>query len=303
MKSKFLIYYCLFLFSFLPLELTGQSLELHTINVGHGDATLIILRHTDSLRLRLQRKHFSVPTDPIFLLDSVMKHKISLHKTVQKAVLIDAGVGDKQGNKIVAYMGKMGIAIGDSLEAIILTHNHKDHYGGFKMLNTGGNYKYAKIYYRGNTKPVADGPAFKNYFENVFSGKLTPVDVISTEISLGKVDTTSIVLTAVSSNGYVYKSRPKGDQINGNNQNDYGCSWILQYGAFRYFVGGDLSGENINSYKDVETPLVDSLVKYDKAQFAVYSDATKTLRKAIFVLLRSTTMVANIVPIPGFSTT
>ncbi len=272
---------CLLVFLMYHFTLFSQSIEVHTINVGHGDASLIVVRDVALLKTRLQAAGHTLPTDELHLLDSAIEKGILLQNTVKKAVLVDAGDGNAQGDKIARYLEKMGIETRDSLTAFILTHNHKDHYGGFRALMAAGDYN-TEIYYRGNAKPVADGPGFKNNFLSVSSKSGLPlheVDITTTDLDLGTANGNPIKLTAVSSNGYVYKSKPPNNQINSNNQNDHGCSWILQYGAFRYFIGGDLSGANISSYKDMETPLVDSLVKYDKAVFTDYTNRTTPVRK------------------------
>lgn len=261
----------LFLLLLSPSLLRGQSLEIHTINVGQGDASLIIVRNVDSLKDRLTRKGISVSSIPTDMLDSAKSNHIILHGTVKEAVLVDFGVGPKQGDKVVRYLTQMGINPGDNLTAIVLTHNHQDHYGGFAALMASGRYK-APVYYRGVNPPFA-GPAFKKIFLDIckkHSLILDSVDVTRSEIDLGTglgLNKWPIKLTAVTSDGYVYKKNSTSIRVRANNQNDYGCSWILQYGAFRHFIGGDISGFSSGSYQDLESSLADSLAKYDQSIF------------------------------------
>jgi competence protein ComEC len=264
---------------FIPSFLCAQSVEVHTINIGHGDATLIIVRDITALKATLTAKGVGLAPNPIDYLDSALARDVVLDGTVSKAILIDFGDGEKQGKKIIDRMEKLGLPKGSKLDAFIVTHNHKDHYGGFKAVVSLGKYK-GDVYYRGERK-LPGGSAFSSGFKNICSTYGLTVriaDVSSTQIDLGIVSGQQSYLTAVSSDGYVLKSKVAGNQILTNNQNDYGCSWVIQYGAFRYFIGGDISGSDISAYKNVETPLVDSLVKYDKASFTEFNTTTP-LRK------------------------
>jgi hypothetical protein len=48
----------------------------------------------------------------------------------------------------------------------------------------------------------------------------------------------------------------RGAKINPNN---WGLAWVLEYGKFRYFTGGDIGGEDTANYIDIETPLTTQL--------------------------------------------
>lgn len=271
----------LFLLLFLPITAFAQSLEIHTINIGHGDATLVLVRNMDSLKKAFTMAGVGYPADNLNYLDTALTKGVMLRGTVKKAVLIDFGNGTKQGNKIIEHLQNMGIEKSDTLTALILTHNHKDHYGGFKTIINIGDYK-APVYYRGDGKlkdSKVAGPMFNTGFKTPAGKSLNVVDVTNTQIDLGNIAGQNIYLTAVSSDGYIYRSGKK-NRILSNNENDYGCSWLLQYGAFRYFIGGDISGASSgSSYSNIEEPLADSLKKYDPASFLSFINTKDTVHK------------------------
>jgi competence protein ComEC len=260
----------------LPCQLTfSQTLEIHTINVGHGDCTLIIVRDLDSMKARITAAGKTLPAADVNLLDTLYKYNIALEGTVKKAVVVDYGNGSKQGNKIATYLEKVGV---DEINLALLSHNHKDHYGGFKTLIETNGFPLDTAYYRGNS-PLAGTPTFKSGFVKVCTdagAELLIVKLGQTKIALGST-TQNIVMIPVTSNGFIFKSK-NTKTLGRSEQNDYGTSWILQYGGFRYFTGGDISGYSVGGHADVETPLTEAMVKNDSAIFKSW-DSKTTLGK------------------------
>lgn len=242
----------------------GQTLEIHTINVGHGDAGLIVVRDTAQLNANIKNEGFALPPDPLNLLNYAITNSVELDNTVRQAYLIDYGDGSEQGVKIAEYLVKVGV---DHVTGLILSHNHKDHYGGFKSMVTEGLVTAPNAYYRGNI-PLKGSSGFKKNFLDVCTANGITVNTVTaaaTNLNLGTFNGQTIRLTAVAANGYVLKTPTS--QLVSSSQNDYGCGWVVQYGAFRFFTGGDLSGFDASSYTNVETPLADKLVLHDLSTF------------------------------------
>lgn len=74
-------------------RLSAQSLEVHNINVGHGDATLIIVRDTAVLANKLRTAGYTVPTERLAMLDSAISHRIPLRNTVSSHRFAPSGDG------------------------------------------------------------------------------------------------------------------------------------------------------------------------------------------------------------------
>ena len=88
---------------------TAQTLEIHQMSVGHGDAALVVVRDTAKVRQAIIAAGQTVPADRTDMLQLAVDSSVSLNGTVVNAVLIDGGDGSKQANKINFYMTKMGL--------------------------------------------------------------------------------------------------------------------------------------------------------------------------------------------------
>lgn len=120
-KTLFISAVCTLFFSFF---LFAQQLEIHHIDVGQADATLI-----------------KGPTGV--------------------TMLIDAG-NDGNGTSIVLpYLSSQGIT---TLNYIVNSHYHADHLGGLdEVINSLGSAKIGAIYDRGSAAPLPTTTAYNNY--------------------------------------------------------------------------------------------------------------------------------------------
>ncbi|MCA9007603.1 MAG: MBL fold metallo-hydrolase, partial [Planctomycetaceae bacterium] len=254
-------------------------LEIHHINVGAGDSTLIIVRDKTKLRKKLETKKVVIPTDEYKWLQLCLDkaNNIPLVGTVNQTVLIDAGNDQSTANKVNTYLKRMGVA---KLDHIIASHYHQDHVGGLAVLLkdftlTG----FSAIYDRGDYRPppAGENKAYLTYKRAaLLNGRIrNKVDAKTNfEIDLGVGNKgRKIILKCVSSDGdFINSKSVKGDVRNGN---DYGLSWLIQYGAFRYFTGGDLGGfsdlggpkSKMSPYIKVETPLIQSIEGADVSKY------------------------------------
>jgi beta-lactamase superfamily II metal-dependent hydrolase len=193
-----------FLFTF---AVFAQQLEIHHIDVGQADATLI-----------------KSPTGV--------------------TVLIDAGNNGDGTGVVRPYLTSLGIT---SLNYVVCSHYHADHLGGLDEVITGlGAAKIGAVYDRGADAPLPTTAVYTNYVSAANSTgrryKATPGIILD----LGGGATMKCVATDgdVINYGYVAGS--------GGSENDLSVGWLLSFGTFQYYTGGDLGGEN-SSYADAET--------------------------------------------------
>ncbi len=122
MKKHMILYVALVLF--LTLSVHGQQLQIHHIDVGQADATLLIS-----------------PTGV--------------------TMLIDAGNDGNGTGIILPYLASLGIT---SLNYIVNSHYHADHLGGLdEVINSLGGAKIGAIYDRGSDAPLPTTAVYNNY--------------------------------------------------------------------------------------------------------------------------------------------
>ncbi len=192
-----------------PFWVFSQQLEIHHINVGQADATLI-----------------KGPTGV--------------------TMLIDAGNDGNGTNIVLPYLSSLGIT---SLNFIANSHYHADHLGGLdEVINTLGGTKIGAIYDRGNGAPLPTTAVYNNYVSAANATGKRATIALGQMLDLGGGAT----ITCVASGGQVlnYGTVPNA----GVSENDMSVGWVLTYGTFQYFTGGDLGGET-TYYADNETPL------------------------------------------------
>lgn len=104
--------------------LQAQSLNIHHINVGQGDATLIVS-----------------PTGKTFL--------------------IDAGDNSKGTAKVLPYLQSLGVT---KLDFVVATHYHADHIGGLdEVINALGGANVVTVYDRGTAHTVPTTVSYTSY--------------------------------------------------------------------------------------------------------------------------------------------
>lgn len=90
----------------LVVPVVGQSLEIHHINVGQGDAGLVINRDLEKVKRNIIFYGKTPPDDPFELVPYAVKKEIPLGQTVRKVVLIDGGHDESHWTykKILEYI-------------------------------------------------------------------------------------------------------------------------------------------------------------------------------------------------------
>ena len=116
------------------------SLEIHQINAGQGDATLVLVRDTAKLRaavITAKSQTIADGMEPIDYLPYCVKEKISLLGTVKQSLLIDGG-NDCYGFAVRTYCESVGALdtskVSQTNFLMMVTHYHDDHQDGLRCV-------------------------------------------------------------------------------------------------------------------------------------------------------------------------
>lgn len=234
-------------------------LEIHHINVGTGDASVIVIRDTVKMHDKLTKNGIAIPAHKYEILKLTREKNISLNGTAVSTILIDAGNDAGKAKKIKTYLTDIGV---NEINCILTSHYHQDHLGGYPyLLKQVKKSAGAKAYDRSTGTPKGSSNFTK--YRNAIAG-YTLVEVpgksgthITETIDLGIGNKgQQIKLICIATDTLVLD----GTKTNGaKNQNDYGMAWLLQYGQFLYLTSGDLGGFDSGNYVDMETPIIKKL--------------------------------------------
>jgi beta-lactamase superfamily II metal-dependent hydrolase len=213
--KTFLRYTCLL--SVLCHALGAQTLTIHQIDVGQGDATLIRVSNG-------------------------------------KAVLIDAGNTGKGKNVVVPYLRALGVT---SLDYLIVSHYHADHIGGVdEVIDALSPDSIRSILDRGYNAPLPGSRAFSQYrsaAERIAAHSAAAVGqmiTLSDDVALRCVAVDGSVLE------YGAAALNRTDENGLSLAWVLSCTRIAndRLYRFKYFTGGDCGGP-ATSNPDLETPL------------------------------------------------
>jgi hypothetical protein len=217
------------------------TLEIHHIDVGQADATLIV-----------------GPTGRSLLID------------VGEARWDGDGGARRVGDHVRAVLGCA------SLDQVLLTHFHVDHVGypgrgGLWHLRHTQGFSIGKTLHRDLRRFAGDGSSTLSRWREYLAGAGTQAlraEVAregSSQVDLGPGVTFTIV--AVDGNGAL---RPGDFQADATppNENDYSVAAVLRFGKLDYFIAGDLSGEHQvtmygYAYHDIESSVARELPDID----------------------------------------
>ncbi len=172
-----------------------------------------------------------------------------------KYILLDAG-DDRYnyGDTVLRFLRNLDIT---HLDNIIVSHYHQDHIGGIPRVIyglSGTNTNDSLLgwcYDRGDTYTTS---TFINY-KNAVGSKRRTIGLGET-LDLGA----GAFMFCVAKNGKVMN----GDSVLPNTEENYrSLVWVLQYGRFRFYTGGDLVGYNVSGERDVETKVAPVIGKVD----------------------------------------
>jgi competence protein ComEC len=164
-----------------------------------------------------------------------------------QVVLFDAGEDMKVKNcaKPLAYLQQLGVS---KVDYLIVSHYHFDHIGcvpevlaQFPLTGTAFD--------RGASYP---GKTYETYTHAVQGHRKTAE--AGQTIRLDEGTSSEVDLTVVAVNGA---------GITTTNENDLSVAVLLAFGPFRAEIGGDLSGSDTGTYKDIETTVAPSVGRLD----------------------------------------
>jgi hypothetical protein len=260
--------------------LKSQTVEIHQIDVGTGDATLINIRNDNA--------------------------------TIATSILIDAGKTNMD-ESVISFLNSNAKKAGGKvyLDYVITSHYHEDHIGGYvghketlyqysglKRRICGERYTgvlgdtlyFYAVLDKGESQPTSDSKLFDNYKNlcgprRIAVGETTvgnpgainsisapigsptppPNPDVTQKLSLGgyidlgtDIHGVPIHLRLVLADAKVYcPNAPTHSfdvaaslgisRYSRINPNNWGLGWVLEYGAFRYYTAGDVGGYN-NGY-------------------------------------------------------
>ncbi len=167
-----------------------------------------------------------------------------------KSLLVDCGKTG-HGTRVKNIMQQAGIT---GIDFFVDTHYHEDHFGGVPSLvdaatTVGTAYDRGDKDFLPSTKLNED--AYKQYqallgqnARHLMRGETIPLDP-------------NMAVTCIASGGVVLG---EVNPVPGVNENDMSIALLIQYGAFRYFIGGDIA--NTTEKKIAEGHLVTDVDVY-----------------------------------------
>jgi len=239
-----------------------QELRIHQINVKNGDATLIGIYDNST-------------------------------QSYTRTILIDGGSASP-GERLLPYLKQTLNTDHPKVNYVALTHYHDDHYKGLLAIKDGGlqadsvldqgGYPLSAVFpdqnlpltqdlkpaamevYQGwitaLTKAVAVGYV-KGHVTNFYHYGASSGTDLGHKLLLGSIQDIPVTLECVAGwgntlDGNGVKPDPSPNRDNANN---FSLAFVLSFGEFRYFIGGDLGGDRKSPYIDQEMPLTAYLNK------------------------------------------
>lgn len=191
-----------------------------------------------------------------------------------KYVLIDAGMTGYGGNTVYPFLQDLGIA---HLDYTIATHYHEDHIGGldeviYALSGFGSNDSILNwCYDRGDSSPPSN-QIYTDYTSA--AGSKRRVIGLGETLNLGG----GAFMFCIVRNGSVVNGTGVSPS-RGENYRSIGC--VLQYGYFRLFIGGDLTGIATSDDPDVETKVAP--VVGDVDVYVVNHHGSRNSSNAVFL--------------------
>lgn len=161
-----------------------------------------------------------------------------------KTVLIDSGTTGKGKTLVLPHLKRLGIK---RLDYVVASHYHLDHIGGLDEVMKGiGSKNIGTVLDRGNKPAPPTGKAYTDYATAASGHRFKPT--AGKTINLGG----GCSMKCVANDGRVLGSGNVANAV--KSENDLSLAWLLVYGSFNYYTGGDCGGESKN-YADLETPM------------------------------------------------
>ncbi len=208
-----------------------------------------------------------------------------------KAALIDAGPEGAGASTVLSAMNRAGVR---DLEAVIVTHYHADHVGGVAevMLGKDGIAGTADdvvpvqgIYDRGGSYE-GYSPAWSTYSATAEGRRHTlhPGD----RLAVGEISLAVVAARGELSDGTTVPIDP-------SDENAQSLALVIEFGAFRMFVGGDLTGGGGTppyDTPDVETAVGELVGDVDVLQVNHHGSTTSSNQSFLDALQPETAVIS-----------
>jgi beta-lactamase superfamily II metal-dependent hydrolase len=270
----------------------SACLEIHQLNVGAGDSALVINRDLDVTydvilaSGKITKKQLDA-LDEIHYVPFASKNSIPLPGTVKKALLVDGG-DDEFGKDVYSYLVSQGAIDTKKVKqdnlAVLVSHYHEDHVAGLRYIIRDRKDAHspekrrrcpATVYQANTTVWVGDVcTEWRKWVSEDVAKKFTKlvevypggVDIngkpVTFDLGTGYNDM-AITVTLVASGEQVRmnkKGKLKLDAVKVKvkakgkfDPNDRSIVAVLQYGSFRFFLGGDIAGNGRDGGGNVST--------------------------------------------------
>lgn len=262
------------LFAFLfSARAEAQGVKIHQLGLGDGDCTLIEI---------IDYKPTSTPINPqldtaVILIDAQRNSDDAYFEIVD---FIEKKLGPSGLNRMV-------------IDYVILSHVHIDHYGNMEnvleaLLSDGYQIDYVFDRLAKNESDIdwdlndidecydelvtgrlsASASSYQKFIKDNFDGYNFPI-FAGTELLENRFRNTRMLCVAgfgatinPTDGSRLFFIPKMGDYYKPKSENDLSFAFLLSYGGFRYFTGGDLGGQDHSGYANGEVPVA----KYLKAK-------------------------------------
>ena len=196
-----------------------------------------------------------------------------LIQSENESMLVDTGVFESAQNTVLPYIEGFGL----NLKYILITHYHKDHFGGVFPIVAGldgligtadDNWPSLGFIDRGG-EDVADNFGYEEY-EELTQGKRKTANAGDSYI-VG-----DITVEVVAENSYVGEERAEWDEYD---ENASSVVLLVKFGEFECLLTGDVTGGGGNepyNTPDVESLIADKINNVDCLKVAHHGSKTST---------------------------
>ena len=236
-----------------PASCGAQSLEIHQLDVGQGDAALVIVRQPAGRELHSRPTAFTL--------------------------LIDSGPKGKGRNVIVPYLRKLRI---DAINAVVLTHYHNDHIGGVnEVLNSE---VVLKCYDRGGSY---DSKTFDSYV-SISGLKRATLNAGDTLLAVSfPKSSAQCSIICVASGGNILNYGYTGTSDENTKSIAILLTYIVNADTFKFLTAGDLTASQ-ESLLAIHDPFIHDLallkISHHGSQTSTSPDVLQSFgSKAVFI--------------------
>ncbi|MCW2935094.1 MAG: hypothetical protein JWM19_6056 [Actinomycetia bacterium] len=254
------------------------------------------------------------PDNPIDLMPYAIAHQVPLAGTVVQALLVDGG-DDAYGSDVVHYLEAHGALVPGTVWtpnlSVLVSHYHDDHMAGLRSVfkeavkDANGKvslverYRPGKIYQAATAKgtdpkalrfqwfqgDIADAisaspnPSQRFYVDPGGLIKNKPA-VISLGKGAGNIPIDAYIVASAqgvynAATGKVVRIKSVTNEVD---QNDRSIALVVEYGSFRYFLGGDIAGNGGPKGGNTGRNAAD---QQKKKYYSVHADVETDLGRAL----------------------